>query len=112
MAVLSDQGQHCSVVDCRKVDFLPFTCEQCRKVFCLDHFRYAAHNCPNAAGLDNRILVCPLCTKGVKLVVGEDPNVTWEHHMLTECTDPGGGAARKEKCPAPGCKEVLTASGS
>merc|ERR1712151_345421 len=37
---------------------------------------------------------------------------TWDRHALTECKDPGGGAARKERCPARGCKEVLTASGS
>lgn len=33
---------------------------------------------PLAAGLDNRVLVCPLCDKGVRLEVGEDPNLTWE----------------------------------
>eukprot|EP00933_Yihiella_yeosuensis_P073371 TRINITY_DN82019_c0_g1_i1.p1 TRINITY_DN82019_c0_g1~~TRINITY_DN82019_c0_g1_i1.p1 ORF type:complete len:230 (-),score=33.36 TRINITY_DN82019_c0_g1_i1:482-1114(-) len=116
MAVLSDAGKHCAVAHCRQCDFLPFTCSQCQDVFCLDHFRFEAHNCPNAAGLDQRVLVCPLCGSGVKLVQGEDPNITWERHVA-----PGGGCAHssgsskvtsKARCPVPGCKEILTSSGS
>uniref|UniRef100_A0A7S1QN69 RanBP2-type domain-containing protein n=1 Tax=Alexandrium catenella TaxID=2925 RepID=A0A7S1QN69_ALECA len=109
MAVLSDKGAHCAVGDCRQRDFLPFSCDQCGQLFCLDHFRYEAHSCTRAAGKDNRVLVCPLCQKGVKLVVGEDPNVTWERHVATDCAAPSGGAPpKKERCPVPGCKEQLT----
>mmetsp|Transcript_49293 Transcript_49293/g.127127 ORF Transcript_49293/g.127127 Transcript_49293/m.127127 type:complete len:228 (-) Transcript_49293:84-767(-) len=107
MAVLSDQGSHCSVELCRQRDFLPFSCDQCQKVFCLDHFRYTDHACPNAKGLDNRVLVCPICSKGVKLVVGEDPNLTWERHMQEGCQAPNGGE-RKARCPVPRCREPLT----
>eukprot|EP00928_Gymnodinium_smaydae_P023120 TRINITY_DN19203_c0_g1_i1.p1 TRINITY_DN19203_c0_g1~~TRINITY_DN19203_c0_g1_i1.p1 ORF type:complete len:265 (-),score=49.37 TRINITY_DN19203_c0_g1_i1:111-905(-) len=113
MAVLSDQGARCAVLECSRVDFLPFTCDRCNKVHCLDHFRYADHACPHAAGLDNRVLVCPLCAKGVRLVAEEDPNLTWETHMLTDCAGGGAGpsgAPKKERCPVPGCKEALTQS--
>ncbi|CAK9066361.1 unnamed protein product [Durusdinium trenchii] len=112
MAVLSNTGAHCGVKECSRLDFLPFTCSQCRGVFCLDHFRYEAHQCPLAAGLDNRVLVCPLCDKGVRLEVGEDPNLTWERHTLNGCTNPAGAESRQKKarCPVRGCKELLTAS--
>jgi len=39
----------------------------------LDHFRYGSHGCSAASGKDNRVLVCPLCQKGVRLVPKEDP---------------------------------------
>lgn len=37
---------------------------------------------PLAQGLDNRVLVCPLCNKGVRLEVGEDANLTWERTLV------------------------------
>lgn len=27
-----DLGKHCSVEDCKQIDFLPFTCDRCRQV--------------------------------------------------------------------------------
>ena len=27
-----DLGKHCSVDDCKLIDFLPFTCDRCKKV--------------------------------------------------------------------------------
>ncbi|CAE7471310.1 SAP13 [Symbiodinium natans] len=58
------------------------------------------------------VLVCPLCSQSVRLEVGEDPNLTWERHTLTGCTNPSGSQtkAKKERCPVAGCKEVLTTS--
>lgn len=29
-------------------DFLPFTCNGCSGVFCLEHRTHAGHDCPNA----------------------------------------------------------------
>ena len=111
MAVLSDQGKHCAVDLCRQNDFLPFTCDQCHEVFCINHFRYGDHSCPHAAGLDNRVLLCPLCQKAIRLVAGEDPNATWERHVRAECGG-AGAVAKKPRCPVSGCKEMLTFSGS
>eukprot|EP00927_Polykrikos_kofoidii_P030735 TRINITY_DN26460_c0_g1_i1.p1 TRINITY_DN26460_c0_g1~~TRINITY_DN26460_c0_g1_i1.p1 ORF type:complete len:277 (-),score=27.36 TRINITY_DN26460_c0_g1_i1:121-840(-) len=108
MAVLSNEGAHCDLKECRQQDFLPFVCDRCHGKFCLDHFRYADHACPQAAGLDNRVLVCPLCAKGVKLVPGEDPDLTWQTHARADC--PGGvsSASSKARCPVRNCKEKLT----
>ncbi|KAM0943648.1 putative transcription factor C2H2 family [Dioscorea sansibarensis] len=106
-----DLGKHCSVEDCKLIDFLPFTCDRCSQVFCLQHRSYSKHLCPNANLQDVTVLVCPLCAKGVHLVPNQDPNITWESHVNTDC-DPSNyqKATKKRKCPVPGCKEILTFS--
>ncbi|CAH9079377.1 unnamed protein product [Cuscuta epithymum] len=104
-------GEHCSVSDCRQIDFLPFTCDCCHKVFCLEHRSYARHHCPKGNKHDVTVVICPLCAKGVRLIPDEDPNITWESHVNVEC-DPSNyeKATKKRKCPVPRCREVLTFS--
>ncbi|KAF8669308.1 hypothetical protein HU200_051646 [Digitaria exilis] len=104
-------GKHCSVGDCRQIDFLPFTCDRCDLVFCLQHRSYTTHQCPNANLKDVTVLICPLCAKGVRLNPSEDPNITWDTHVNTDC-DPSNyqKVTKKKKCPVPGCRETLTFS--
>ncbi|WOL20564.1 zinc finger AN1 and C2H2 domain-containing stress-associated protein 16 [Canna indica] len=104
-------GKHCSVGDCRQIDFLPFTCDRCSQVFCLQHRSYINHQCPNGNKKDVTVVICPLCAKGVRLVADEDPNITWESHVNTDC-DPSNyqRATKKRRCPVPRCKEVLNLS--
>ncbi|CAA7395448.1 unnamed protein product [Spirodela intermedia] len=104
-------GRHCSVADCRQIDFLPFTCDRCNQVLCLDHRSYARHSCPKANQEDVTVLVCPLCAASVRLVPSEDPNITWEAHVNTSC-DPSNyqKATKKKRCPVPHCKEALVFS--
>ncbi|KAL3357443.1 hypothetical protein AABB24_017918 [Solanum stoloniferum] len=104
-------GKHCFVDDCRQIDFLPFTCDCCHQVYCLEHRSYNRHHCPTANKNDVTVVVCPLCAKGVHLIPDEDPNITWESHVNTEC-DPSNydKATKKRKCPVPGCREFLTFS--
>lgn len=104
-------GKHCSVEDCKLIDFLPFTCDSCHQVFCLEHRSYGKHHCPNANKHDVTVVICPLCAKGVRLIPDEDPNITWESHVNTEC-DPSNyeKATKKRKCPVRGCREILTFS--
>eukprot|EP00897_Mesotaenium_endlicherianum_P001190 jgi/Mesen1/11071/ME000099S10519 len=106
-----DLGRHCSQESCQLIDFLPFKCDKCSKVFCLDHRSYAGHSCPHASSGDATVIICPLCAKSVRLVPNEDPNVTWNRHGTTSC-DPSNyaRATQKRKCPVAGCREVLTFS--
>lgn len=106
-----DLGKHCSVEECKQIDFLPFTCDGCRQIYCLEHRSYLKHNCPKADRGDVTVVICPLCAKGVRLNPDEDPNITWEAHVNTEC-DPSNfdKVTKKKKCPVPGCREVLTFS--
>ncbi|KAB1200878.1 Zinc finger AN1 and C2H2 domain-containing stress-associated protein 16 [Morella rubra] len=144
-----DLGKHCTFVDCKQIDFLPFTCDRCSQlanisqllallrpllidasvgksatmvmpeflqssqavVFCLEHRSYLKHSCPKADKQDVTVVICPLCAKGVRLIPDEDPNITWETHVNTEC-DPSNfeKVKRKKKCPVPYCREILTFS--
>uniref|UniRef100_A0A1J3HI11 Zinc finger AN1 and C2H2 domain-containing stress-associated protein 11 n=1 Tax=Noccaea caerulescens TaxID=107243 RepID=A0A1J3HI11_NOCCA len=106
-----DLGKHCSVDICKQIDFLPFTCDRCLQVFCLDHRSYMKHSCPKGDREDVTVVICPLCAKGVRLNPNEDPNITWEKHVNTDC-DPSNyeKATKKKKCPVPRCKEQLTFS--
>mmetsp|Transcript_7354 Transcript_7354/g.18084 ORF Transcript_7354/g.18084 Transcript_7354/m.18084 type:complete len:154 (-) Transcript_7354:332-793(-) len=76
----------------------------CKKAFCLDHRTYAAHNCEKGANADCRVVVCPVCKKGVKIVPGEELRVTFGRHESTECA---GKVVKAPTCPAPGCKQKL-----
>ncbi|KAK9671044.1 hypothetical protein RND81_12G002900 [Saponaria officinalis] len=104
-------GEHCSLPDCRQIDFLPFSCDRCRQVFCLDHRSYTQHHCPQADSQGVTVVICPLCAKGVRLLPHEDPNITWESHVNTAC-DPSNyhKATKKRRCPVVGCKEILVFS--
>lgn len=43
-------GQNCEAEDCNQLDFLPFVCDHCKKVFCLNHKSCDQHNCSAPAG--------------------------------------------------------------
>ncbi|XP_065759241.1 AN1-type zinc finger protein 1 [Muntiacus reevesi] len=49
-----DVGRHCQVERCRRLDFLPFVCDGCSGVFCLEHRSRESHNCPEVAVLSER----------------------------------------------------------
>ncbi|KAL6097711.1 zfand1 [Pungitius sinensis] len=40
-----DIGKHCQIDSCCQKDFLPFVCELCSGVFCLEHRSRDAHSC-------------------------------------------------------------------
>lgn len=86
-------------------------CPNLPQVFCLEHRSYGKHQCPKANKQDVTVVICPLCAKGVRLIPDEDPNITWESHVNTEC-DPSNyeKATKKRKCPVRGCREILTFS--
>mmetsp|Transcript_50921 Transcript_50921/g.80784 ORF Transcript_50921/g.80784 Transcript_50921/m.80784 type:complete len:179 (-) Transcript_50921:174-710(-) len=111
MAHFGDCGVHCANPYCRQKDFLPTACDACGEVFCSEHFKYDAHDCPKGrADKDKRVIVCPICTKGVSLPPGEDPNRVWETHAASgDCHPP---PPPKPKCPVSGCKEKLTSISS
>lgn len=39
-------GKHCQVDSCNLKDFLPFVCDSCSGVYCLEHRSREAHSCP------------------------------------------------------------------
>jgi len=105
-------GAHCALPECRQRDFLPWKCDCCSQLYCLDHRSYVAHACLASGVKDHRAVLCPLCAQSIHFVEGgEDINKQFERHCATDCT-PGLRAERvqKKRCPVPGCREKLTAS--
>ncbi|KAJ8419174.1 hypothetical protein AAFF_G00006730 [Aldrovandia affinis] len=41
-----DIGKHCSIGSCSQKDFLPFVCDCCSGVFCIEHRSLESHSCP------------------------------------------------------------------
>lgn len=41
---LPEIGKHCSVAECKQLDFLPYTCA-CKLIFCQEHFREHVETC-------------------------------------------------------------------
>ncbi|KAJ8277616.1 hypothetical protein GJAV_G00077580 [Gymnothorax javanicus] len=41
-----DIGRHCSIKTCNQKDFLPFICDACSGVFCIEHRSRESHACP------------------------------------------------------------------
>nr|XP_036853963.1 AN1-type zinc finger protein 1 isoform X3 [Manis javanica] len=49
-----DVGQHCEAEHCRQRDFLPFVCDGCSGIFCLEHRSRESHSCPEITVISER----------------------------------------------------------
>lgn len=98
---------HCSVPTCHQLDFLPFRCDACGEVFCKDHFAHARHQCRRANSASVQVLLCPICTSSIRMSPDEDPNITWERHFNTSCSQVPQQKKGPATCPVPGCKEKM-----
>mmetsp|Transcript_5462 Transcript_5462/g.20992 ORF Transcript_5462/g.20992 Transcript_5462/m.20992 type:complete len:298 (-) Transcript_5462:29-922(-) len=96
-------GSHCAVDECSVLDFLPFRCEGCERVHCLEHRTPAAHRCSAAAAEGAAEVVCPLCANTVPLGPDGDADRAVDAHIGSGCA----GAAKKERCGARGCGAAL-----
>mmetsp|Transcript_13168 Transcript_13168/g.24297 ORF Transcript_13168/g.24297 Transcript_13168/m.24297 type:complete len:243 (+) Transcript_13168:61-789(+) len=100
-------AEHCSVASCMQLDFLPFKCDACGKVYCQQHFAYGNHDCPAAERSSVQVLICPMCGESVRMSPSEDPNVTWDRHFHSACSRVLPAKKTSKKCPVVGCKETL-----
>ncbi|OWZ01364.1 hypothetical protein PHMEG_00027265 [Phytophthora megakarya] len=112
-----DIGAHCSVPACHQQDFLPFTCDCCSGVFCLEHRSYDAHECPKAGSNDRRVVQCPVCKQMFRWTAEQDVNAVWEQHVrVGQCTrekfqqQQTQKKKKKKRCAAEGCRDVLLTS--
>ncbi|KAJ7974508.1 Zinc finger AN1 domain stress-associated protein [Quillaja saponaria] len=105
-----DLGKHCQHVDCNQLDFLPFTCQGCRQVFCLEHRSYKSHDCPKSDHNSRKVVVCEICSMSIETTGhhGEDEKDLIERHDKSGDCDPK--KKKKPTCPVRRCKEVLTFS--
>ena len=92
---------------CRQRDFLPFSCDRCRQVFCLAHRTPESHNCVVSSDSSN-VMICPKCNHAVKVITGVDPQTTLSAHQRSACYP----SRESPPCPVSGCDKKLTESGS
>ncbi|KAG1327026.1 zinc finger AN1 domain-containing stress-associated protein 12 [Cocos nucifera] len=91
-----DLGAHCDHENCNQLDFLPFTCDGCQKVFCLEHRTYKAHGCPKAEHNSRMVVVCRVCSMSIEKKAGEEDSTILERHERSGDCD-----ARKKHKPRP-----------
>lgn len=108
----SDLGKHCAEPTCRQVDFLPYTCKYCTKVFCTDHRSETGHNCENKNHGNIVSIKCPICLKVINYDSGlTNEHEVWTQHHNTECNPanyaPNSRVERIQSCPVKGCKTKL-----
>ncbi|XP_048589437.1 AN1-type zinc finger protein 2A isoform X2 [Nematostella vectensis] len=101
-------GKQCALTTCKQLDFLPFKCDACSRIFCKDHYTYREHNCENAFKKDNQVPVCPLCNKPVPVPRGQQPDIKVGEHIDNDCQSDPAIQKRKaytNKCSVKGCKQ-------
>ncbi|KAI8145062.1 hypothetical protein BJV82DRAFT_604748 [Fennellomyces sp. T-0311] len=99
-------GKHCTFDGCSQLDFLPYTCYHCKKIFCQEHFKLDDHHCPslNDPQLDVRVPTCPICESPVPGPRNEDPNIRVNRHIQSNCADT---KRQSNLCRQRGCKAKL-----
>ncbi|KAL2897716.1 Zinc finger AN1 domain-containing stress-associated protein 12 [Bienertia sinuspersici] len=103
-------GQHCQHPDCRQLDFLPFSCNRCQKVFCVEHRTYMSHDCPKPDDKSRKVMVCETCSKSMETtgLSPEEETAMKEKHANSKECDPS--KKKKQRCPVKQCREYLTFS--
>jgi len=91
-------GKHCAQSDCQQLDFLPFTCDLCKNIYCLDHREYKQHNCSQIHMRKDAVVpVCPACHQICVLKKGEDPQERLSAHLLAGCPDEAKTVIQQKK---------------
>ncbi|EEF44945.1 zinc finger AN1 domain-containing stress-associated protein 12 [Ricinus communis] len=105
-----DLGKHCQHSECNQLDFLPFQCNRCQKVFCLEHRSYKSHECTKPDQNSRKVVVCEICSSSIETTGRneDDEKLILEKHVSSGDCDPK--KKKKPTCGARRCKEVLTFS--
>ncbi|KAL0480819.1 AN1-type zinc finger protein, partial [Acrasis kona] len=101
-------GKHCDHTSCHQKDFLPFTCELCKKTLCLDHRDFADHDCIKIEQqlAESTIPVCPVCDKPVsKRFPTEDNNLVISRHWESGQCNKKKQKLNKPRCNQAGCTQ-------
>ncbi|KAM7451737.1 hypothetical protein ABFA07_000755 [Porites harrisoni] len=105
-ADLLSLGTHCSLKDCKRLDFLPFRCSHCKEIFCLHHRTPEGHQCPDVVTSDVHVPVCPICNQIIKKSKDEDINRQVEQHIISGCKTLVVGKPKKSnKCSLKTCRQ-------
>jgi len=97
-------GKHCSESTCKQLDFLPFECSACKKVFCLEHRTFQSHNC--SAVTDVQVPECPLCGQIISVGKDEDANRKVDLHISQGCPKEKSKTIPTFPCSMPKCSKT------
>ncbi|KAF5739642.1 Zinc finger family protein [Tripterygium wilfordii] len=103
-------GRHCEHPDCNQLDFLPFDCDGCHQLFCLEHRSYKSHGCAKSDFNSRKVVVCEICSTAIETTgfAGEDERSILMNHERSKDCDPR--KKKKPTCPVRRCREKLTFS--
>ncbi|WVZ22256.1 hypothetical protein V8G54_000800 [Vigna mungo] len=78
-----DLGEHCRHNDCHQLNFLPFTCQGCQNVFCLEHKSFKSHACKNSNHNNRKVVVCETCSMSIETTyyVEQEEETILEKHL-------------------------------
>lgn len=98
-------GESCSNNECNRLDFLPYKCDLCSKIFCQDHREYKDHSCPEQYRVDRIVPVCPKCGEIIPVKPGDDPNIKVNSHIENNCSKVPKVKTYPNRCNKQGCKK-------
>merc|ERR1711991_175031 len=99
-------AKHCALDDCKLRDFLPYECALCKRTFCTDHWRPAAHRCP-VPPPSNETVFCPICKAQVlvRYSEGDNPQQKLAEHAMSNCRKNTASFEPRFACHADGCRK-------
>ncbi|EEB19765.1 arsenite inducuble RNA associated protein aip-1, putative [Pediculus humanus corporis] len=104
---LPEIGEHCNETSCNRLDFLPFKCDACSKIFCSHHMNYEKHKCSSVYKKNVYVPLCPLCELPVPIRRNQEPDVAVSEHIDNNCGENSKKTCKKlngNRCSATGCK--------
>lgn len=105
-------GHNCEMAGCHQRDFLPFTCDLCRRKLCLLHRSYNSHSCEGSNSKDMTSIDCPICGKSVKFSQSQSVDAIWDNHYNNSCSRQFSKNEIAKTCYKASCSTVLGLSNS
>jgi len=106
MDLLHETAKHCSLQECNTLDFLPFKCDKCQKIFCKLHRQYSNHQCFYREQAVNVLPTCPMCLQKISCGANENPDNIMDIHIRSGCKTSVLSNVKKEpRCGYPKCKK-------
>ena len=82
----STLGQHCSIPSCHQLDFLPFKCDYCSNLYCLQHRSIQSHQCTHTSDIGKTIPTCAICQQKIYIPANAEPDNIMNQHISSNCT--------------------------
>lgn len=90
-------GSQCEFDECKQLDFLPFSCSACLKIYCKNHRFPDSHKCQMWSELDKTLVVCRKCNN---ILIHEDSQ---QEHLDSNCLI-GVHKHKKSECDKSNCR--------